>query len=119
MSEVITLNDGVGNSTYVQTSITKKEGLYRDDSSTLQNPRIARVSHESATSATGSDRHLVQLTRTDDDADGVPFTGSVHVVINAPREGVALADLNKEWVKLSTLITAKWSTIVGGFQPTD
>lgn len=119
MSDTITINDGAGNVTYTQLSLTSKEGLYRDVTSSLSNPRICRVSHETAKSNDGSDRHLVQFTRTDDDADGNPYMGSVHIVISAPREGVSQSDLQAELTKLTNLVTAKFSDIVGGFQPTD
>jgi hypothetical protein len=115
----ITATDGTTPVTYEQISLTSSEGIYRDVSSTLSNPRTIRVSHDSASSNTGTDRHLVQFARTDDDADGLPYTGGPHVVFAAPREGVTKADFLIEWKMLKNLIDAKFDDIYGGFQPTD
>jgi hypothetical protein len=92
---------------------------YRDSNSTISNPRTLRISHQNANSATGTDRHLVQFSRTDDDANEVPYTGTVHAVFALPREGVTSANLKLEWEKLKNLIDASIDEIIGGFMPSD
>lgn len=117
MSNAITVNDGVGDTEYLNYSLVEGEGMYRDDSSSLSEPRTLRISHDMSKTADGVDRHLISFARTDDDGDDVPHTGTVHVVFAAPRDGVLQADLIKEWVKLKTLIDAHTATLLGGFQP--
>lgn len=117
MTDDLTINDGTSDFNYVCISNTDNEAIYRDDSSSLSNPRTLRVSHDITDKVDGTDRHLVSFARTDDNAESVPYTGTTHVVIAAPREGVTEADLLKEWNKLSSTVTANFSRIVAGFQP--
>lgn len=113
----VTVNNGSADFNYVQISLNGTEAIYRDDSSSLQNPRTLRVSHENAKAPDGTDRHLVQLVRVDDDADGVPYTGTVHVVLAVPREGVSQADMLLEFNKLKDVVTDFWDEIIAGFFP--
>lgn len=100
-------------------SANKSETLYREQTSSLAEPRTLQVSHDIATAQDGIDRHLVKLARTDEDADGNPFTGSVHCVIAAPRDGVTKANLLLEFKKLYDVISENWDSVYGGFMPTD
>lgn len=118
MSNQITVNDGTANVVYEVISQSNSETILRDVASTLSSPRNLRISHTDG-GANGTDRHLVQFLRTDDDADGMPVTGTVHVVIAAPRTGVSKADLEVELTKLTTLITASWDEVYNGFVPLD
>lgn len=104
---------------YDMVSLSQKEAIYRDTSSELSQPRTIRVAHTPTSKSDGVDRHLVQFSRTDDNAESIPFTGSVHVVIAMPREGVAKGDMLMEWEKLRLLLDTKFSEILGGFQPKD
>lgn len=116
--DTLTLADDTPtNSTYNLVSLRDSEAIYRDAASSISNPRTLRISHQTATQPDGSDRHLVQMSRTDDDADGVPYTGTVHVVFALPREGVAEADFLLEWEKLKNLVDASISDLVDGFMP--
>lgn len=114
--ESITLQDDAAtNYTYSLVSLKDTEALYRDSASALQNPRTLRIAHTTAKAGDGTDRHLIQVARVDDDTDGVPFTGSVHVVIALPREGVSQADLELEWEKLKNFVDTGFSSLCGGF----
>jgi hypothetical protein len=110
-------DDTPTNSVYKLMSLGANEAIYRDEDSTLVNPRLLRVSHQPASNDAGIDRHLVQLSRSDDDEDGVPYTGTVHVVIAQPRSGVAIADLELEWEKLKNLVDANFAELAAGFMP--
>jgi hypothetical protein len=118
MSNQITVNDGVGDVVYEQISQSNSENIFRDVASSLANPCTLRIAHTDG-GPNGTDRHLVQFARTDDDADGMPITGTVHIVIAAPRTGVAKADLETELTKLCTLVAAEWDDIYNGFVPLD
>jgi hypothetical protein len=117
MTTSITINDGVADTEYQCISLKENESIYREVTSPLSNPRTLRISHEIAKSASGTDRHLVAFARTDDNADQIPFVGTVHAVLAVPRDGVTAADLKKEWVKLKTFLDTHFDTIVGGFTP--
>lgn len=117
-TETLTLKDDTPTSyTYVLTSLNGNEAVYRDNSSSLQNPRLMRISHQITSKDDGSDRHLVQLSRSDDNADGDPFLGSVHVVLSLPREGVTSADLVLEWEKLKNCVDVAITELLDGFMP--
>lgn len=112
-------DDTPTNSTYNLTKLSESEAIYRDAASLITNPRTLRISHQTATQADGVDRHLVQFGRVDDDADSVPYTGTVHVVFALPREGVTSANLTLEWEKLKNLVDASVAELLGGFMPSD
>jgi hypothetical protein len=102
-------------STYTQVATTGADQyLYRDASSSLDEPRTARLSHTIAKSANGVNRHLLQMSRTNETDDGVSYTGSVHVVIAMPKAGVAAADMLLEWEKLRNMVDDDWSLIIAG-----
>jgi hypothetical protein len=114
----IQLTDGTNTADYVTISTSRNEYIFRDDSSTLQNPRTLRVSHQVANSPDGVDRHLVQMVRNDDDEDGNPIQGSVHVVLAAPRTGVTKANLLLQWEMLRRFVDAQFDELYDGFPPT-
>lgn len=114
----ITLSDDVpNNSTYLLMSIKDNEAIYRDQASSLSEPRNFRISHQLSKTQDGTDRHLVQCIRTDEDADGDPHVGSVHVVFASPRDGVTAANLTLEYEKLRNWLDANIADILGGFMP--
>jgi hypothetical protein len=117
MSILILADDTPTNSTYKLVSSAKNEMILRDSGSTLDEPRTFRVAHTISSKQNGSDRHLVQLVRVDDDTEGVPYTGLVHVVYEQPREGVTSANMKLEWQKLKNFVDANWDDIAGGFMP--
>lgn len=117
IDEIILTDDTPTNSTYLLMSIKDNEAIYRDQGSSLGNERVFRVAHTVAKNNDGSDRHLVQCNRTDDDADGIPFTGSVYVVLNLPRSGVTSADLILEYEKLRNWLDTNIADVLGGFLP--
>jgi hypothetical protein len=117
VESLVIKDDTPTSSTYNLMSANGSEVIYRDAASSLSNPRILRVSHQNATKADGTDRTLISFSRVDDDADGVPFTGTVHIVFARPREGVSSADLLLEWEKLKNTADANISNLVGGFFP--
>jgi hypothetical protein len=112
-------DDTPTSSTYNLMAANGSEVIYRDAASTLSNPRVLRVSHQIAKSNDGIDRSLVSLSRVDDDADDVPFTGSVHIVVSQPRDGVTQANLILEWEKLKNIFDANVTDIFGGFFPSN
>lgn len=113
------INDGTDNKTYNLMSLTESEALFRDAATSLVEPNTLRISHQFAKNGGGVDRHLVALGFTKKDTDDLetPHTGTVHVVIAAPRKAVPEADLLKEWNKLSAYITANFSALYDGFMP--
>jgi hypothetical protein len=114
----LTLSDDTPtNSTYKVISQKASEMILRDSASTLDNPRTFRISHQTSTDPNGTDRHLAQCVRVDDDSDDMPQTGSVHVVGALPREGVTSANLKLEWEKLKNFVDDNWDDFVGGFFP--
>lgn len=116
--ETLTLKDDTPTpSTYNLQTLQGNEAIYRDAASTLSNPRYLRVSHQITKENTGIDRHLVQLSRMDDDADGVPFTGTAHVVFAIPRDGVTSADMVLEWEKLKNCVDVAIDDLLAGFMP--
>lgn len=115
-ASTLTLTDDVpANSTYGLVSLKDTEAIYRDAASSLQSPRTLRMAHTVAKEANGVDRHLIQVVRTDDDTDGMPVSGSVHVVIAIPRTGPTTANMLKEWEKLKNFIESDWASLIGGF----
>lgn len=112
-------DDTPTNSTYNLVSLQGGEAIYRDAASSLTEQRTLRISHQNSTSVDGTDRHLVQFSRTDDDADDNPYMGTVHVVLALPREGVTSANLVLEWEKLKNLVDASIDDLLGGFMPSD
>ena len=114
----ITLTDDTPTaSTYKVISNNNAEIICRDSASSLDEPRTFRESHTASKDPNGSDRHFAQCVRVDDDADGVPQTGTVHVVLVTPREGVSNADMKLEWEKLKNHIDDNWSDFSNGFKP--
>ena len=113
------INDGTAAKSYNLVSLTESEALFRDAATTLTEPNTLRISHQFANKATGIDRHLVALGFTKEDTDDLetPYTGTVHVVIAAPRKAVPEADLLKEWIKLETYVTANFAALYDGFIP--
>lgn len=119
MAETITLaDDSATNSIFEDTNSNRKnEMLFRDQASTLTEPDIFRVAHSSLND--GTDRHLVQRTRTTNDAELVPRNDQVHVVIWKDRLGADIAVLKKDWEQLKNYVDANFESIAGGFTPTD
>lgn len=117
MSSLTLSDDTPTNYTYKLISNNKNEMILRESTSTLDEPRTFRVSHQVDGNVNGVDRHLAQLVRVDDDADDAPHSGSVHVVLAQPREGVTSANMELEWQKLKNFIDANWDDFVGGFMP--
>jgi hypothetical protein len=118
-TDPIVINDGSEDKTYGQISLTGSEAIYRDIATSLVEPSTLRISHQLGTKNTSIDRHLVsfQVIENDDDDAETPYTGSVHVVIAAPRQTVGSAALLKEFNKLSTFVAANWDDLYGGFMP--
>jgi hypothetical protein len=114
MPSTITVSDGTTSFDYVLFSMNESEAMYREDTSELSEPRTARESHELASTDEGSDRHLFQFARTDDDADGVPHTATVHTVFSVPRKGPTIANVKLEWNKLKAHIDAKIDDFLAG-----
>lgn len=116
--DTLTLKDDTPtSSTYNLVSLRDSEAIYRDAASSLTEQRTLRISHSTANSDSGIDRHLVQLNRTDDDADDVPHTGTIHVVVAMPRDGVTTADMLLEWEKLKNCVDVSISELLAGFMP--
>lgn len=92
----ITLNDGTSDSTYTFINQEQGKANYRNlTGSTLALPHSIEISHQ-AGSSTKPDRHLVKLSRTDENTAGDRLdTGSVHIVIAAPRSIVPLSEMKK------------------------
>lgn len=113
------INDGTADKSYKLVSLTEREAIFRDAATNLIEPNTLRISHSPASSNTGTDRHLVQLGFTKLDVDDLqtPYTGTVHIVIAAPRKAVPEADLLKEYIKLHTYITANFAALYDGFMP--
>lgn len=113
------INDGSADITYNLQSLTGSEAIYRDAASSLSEPNSLRISHQISSKQHGVDRHLVSFQRitNDDDDLETPYTGTVHVVISAPRDAVTQSELEKEWIKLSTFLTANFDEIFAGFMP--
>lgn len=115
-ASTLTLADDVpANSTYGLVSLKDTEAIYRDQASTIANPRTLRIAHTVAKEANGVDRHLIQVVRTDDDTDGLPVSGAIHVVMAIPRTGPTAANMQKEWEKLKNFIESDWASLIGGF----
>lgn len=112
-------DDTPTNSTYNLVSLRDSEAIYRDAASEISEQRTLRISHQTATQDDGTDRHLVQFSRTDDNADDEPYTGTVHVVFALPRDGVSSANLTLEWEKLKNLVDASIAELLAGFMPSD
>ena len=117
MASLTMADDTPTNSTYKIISNSKNEMILRDTASSLDESRTFRVAHTPSSEPNGTDRHLAQMVRIDDDADDVPQTGSVHVVAAQPREGVTEANLQLEWEKLKNWVDANWDAFIGGFFP--
>jgi hypothetical protein len=113
------INDGTADKTYSLVSLTEREALYRDQATDLSEPNTLRISHQVAKTNLGIDRHLISFgyTKEDTDDEETPYTGTVHVVIAAPRKAVPEADLLKEWLKLSAFVTAEFAELYDGFMP--
>lgn len=116
--DTLTLKDDTpASSVYNLVSLQGSEAIYRDAASSINNQRTLRISHQIATQSDGIDRHLVQLARTDDDADGIPFTCTAHVVFAIPRDGVTEADFLLEWEKLKNIVDVSVAELYDGFMP--
>jgi len=116
--DTLTLKDDTPtSSTYNLVSLRDSEAIYRDAASSLTEQRTLRFSHSAATTADGIDRHLIQLVRTDDNANDVPYTGTIHVVIAMPRDGVSEANIILEWEKLKNGVDVSIAEILNGFMP--
>lgn len=117
----VTLQNAAASETYVfkTISVKNKEEIWQEASCSLSEPETLRVSHQVAKDDSGVDRHLIQVTVTADDADGNPFTGSVHSVIALPREGVTEAVLQNRYEALSQYIISNFADICKGFNPSD
>lgn len=114
----LTLKDDTPtSSTYNLISLSGSEAVYRDAASDIGEPRTLRISHSTTKEADGTDRHLVQLSRTDDNGDAIPYTGTIHVVIAFPRDGVSSANMLLEWEKLKNCVDVSISELLGGFMP--
>jgi len=113
------INDGTADKSYNLMSLTESEAIYRDAATDLVEPNTLRISHQLAKNSSGIDRHLVSFGFTKKDTDDLetPYTGTIHVVVAAPRKAVPEADLLKEWIKLHTYVTANFAALYDGFMP--
>lgn len=117
MSSLTMTDDTPTAVTYKLVSNKSNEMILRDSASDLDQPRTVTFSHQISSANNGTDRHLIKMTRVDDDADGNPYTGTVHVVVALPREGVSSADLQDQWEMLKNHLDANWANVVAGFLP--
>lgn len=117
-----TINDGTANVNYdviMQQSPQKNqfEMIAREITRGLSTPMTLRVSHTESNSVKGTDRHLVQFGITEKDSDGLLHTGTVHVVLAAPRDAVSEAELLAEWTKLKNFVDANFASLYRGSMP--
>jgi hypothetical protein len=113
------INDGTDDKTYALVSLTESEALWRDIATSMSEPSTLRISHQAGKNSSGTDRHLIALSMINEDVDDeqTPYTGTVHVVMAAPRKAVTEAELLKEWIKLHTFVTANFGSLYDGFMP--
>lgn len=87
LSETLSLkNEAAASKSFVTTNVSGSSRTRLDSATSLQNPTKLTISH--STSGNGdslADRHLIQATRVEDDADGVPMTTIVNLTISQPR----------------------------------
>lgn len=118
--DTLIINDGTTDRTYKPLPPSKNGDLWwKDVTSTMANPRLLRISFNKSGSPTGSDSFVVQFLTTMDDAEGLPYTGSVHKVLKVPREGVTEAGILAENSCLDNLLgSAQLSDLLKGLVPT-
>lgn len=113
------INDGTSDRTYAPMPAGKPgEAWWKDESSTLSNPRTLRIAIQKAKSATGTDSIVVQFNCTADDVEGMPHTGQAHEVLRLPREGVTEAMLTAEHACLQNLLgSTQLAALLNGLLP--
>lgn len=114
------INDGTSDRTYEPMPNQGKPGeaWWKDNASTMSNPRTLRIAIQKTKSSTGTDSVVVQFNRTDDDAEGLPHTCQVHEVLRLPREGVTEANLMGEHNCLSDLLgSTQLAALLNGLIP--
>jgi hypothetical protein len=105
----ITLAGDAGSSTvYALISVEGGNSARRDGAAGLDSPKNMLIKHERVTKGTlTSDRHLVRLEKTLPQATTlVPVTGSIHVVIDAPRDTITVAMLKDMTTQLKNFLSA-------------
>jgi hypothetical protein len=100
--------------TYSLISVSGGNSVRKDATVALDSPKSLLIKHEAITKGTlHSDRHLVRLERTAPQAGTLlPVTGSVHVVIDAPRDTITSAHILDMIDQLKTfLVAGNWTKL--------
>lgn len=122
LASTLTLkNEAAASRSFVTTVVNGQSCTRLDSATTLQNPTKLVISHN--TSGKGEslcDRHLIQATRVEPDAQGIPMTTVVNLTIAVPRRAVSnttaydLVSFIKDLVDTSGVKSADLDAILQG-----
>lgn len=107
-NDITLAGDASSSTTYSLTSINGGNADRRDAASALDSPKALLIKHEDVTrNGLKADRHLVRLEKTLPQASTlIPVTGSVHVVIDAPRDTITAAMIQDMATQLKNFLSA-------------
>lgn len=93
LNAVLALKNEAGANRSFTTTQVGPTGVTRlDDGTTLSTPTMLKIQHSTAGKGDDlSDRHLLQATRVELDANGIPFTTVVNLTISVPRKSASMA----------------------------
>lgn len=86
-SSIVLKNEAAVSRTFVPTIVLQSGCTRLDMATTLQLPTLLKISN--STSGSGDslvDRHLIQASRTELDANSIPFTTIVNLTLAVPRK---------------------------------
>jgi hypothetical protein len=89
-ADLVLKNEAAANRTFTPINVSGTSCTRLDGATSLQLPTKVVISHN--TSGAGEDlvdRHLVQASRVENDANGVPFTTIVNLTLAVPRKSAS------------------------------
>jgi hypothetical protein len=118
-NDITLAGDASSSTTYKFANLSGGNSERRDTSLGLDKPRRLFVKHELVTrGGVKYDRHLVRLEREEPQAETLtPVVGSVHVVIDAPRSTVTVAQLQDMVTQVKNLLSAANVTLLLNNEP--
>lgn len=94
-ADLVLKNEAAASRTFTTVSVNGSKVDRIDSATTIQQPTKMVINHTTSGSGDSlTDRHLVQFSRTELDANGLPFTTIVNLTIAVPRRSTSTTTAN-------------------------
>jgi len=116
LADTLVVNDSVADRNFVKTKTMSDGSVRINDATTLLEPELLTIRHQTVGGAASLvDRHLVQLSQTQIDDNGVARTAQVNLTIAVPRSPDFTTEVLTRLVfMIKQVITGREANIIRG-----